>query len=143
MLWLFGQIWLWLLVSFLLGAAVMWLLTRATRTRAPAEPEPVRPAAEPAAPAEAEQTQYLPPATHHDSTHYDAQYYDDEPERVYNDYPEVDPDEPYPPLDSGGYPLPDPEPRMSGELDWPAGDEEPDRWPHEDEPAPRRPGRGG
>lgn len=158
MLWLFGQIWLWLLISFLLGAAVMWVLTQAApriRPRAAvAEPEPPRPPAEPSTPIEAERTRHFAPAAepahydHHDDHHYDHryehyEYHDEEPERVYNDYPDVDPDEPYQPQDSGGYPLPDPEPRLSGELNWPsARDHPPPDRPRADQPA-RRPGRGG
>ncbi|MBB4687907.1 LapA family protein [Amycolatopsis jiangsuensis] len=151
MLWLFGQIWLWLLVSFLLGAAVMWLLTRMARPRAEgagateaARPEPSRPPAEPPAPTDAEQTHYLPPveeSPHDDFGYHDSGYHEEDPGRVYNDYPEIDPDEPYPPRDAVGYP--EPEPRLSGELDWPADEEYADDWPHEDEPAQRRPGRSG
>ncbi|WP_326566625.1 LapA family protein [Amycolatopsis rhabdoformis] len=163
MLWLFGQIWLWLLVAFLLGALVMWLIMRVGRPKRAAEP--ARAAADPGAfgaagtsaaartsgtlpvaaeePSEAERTQYIP------VTAYD---YNEQPERVYNDYPEVDPDEPYAPDEPSGHRigrLPDPEPHLSGDLNWPA-EKDPadsvDQWPHDDEPhesAPRRPGRGG
>ncbi|SFO37282.1 LapA family protein [Amycolatopsis rubida] len=150
MLWLFGQIWLWLLVSFLLGAAVMWLFTRAARPKAEAEAEPYRPAA---APAEepAEETRHIPQANpYEDYEDYEEPaypHYEDQPERVYNDYPDVDPDEPYhgqhATHDSAGHPLPDPEPRLSGELSWPEDDQRSPHWPHGDEPAPRRPGRSG
>ncbi|TNC28078.1 hypothetical protein [Amycolatopsis alkalitolerans] len=47
MLWLFGQIWLWLLAAFVLGAAAGALVMR--RARRPAPP-----------PVQAEQTQWLP-----------------------------------------------------------------------------------
>jgi hypothetical protein len=41
MLWLFGQIWLWSLISFALGAAVTaLLLTRVNRERAKPQPAP-------------------------------------------------------------------------------------------------------
>ncbi|MFD2474181.1 LapA family protein [Amycolatopsis silviterrae] len=157
MLWLFGQIWLWLLVSFLLGAAVMWLFTRASRPKA--EADPYRPAAAPVE-APAEETRHIPPANPYED-HGDYRdredhsgyaepaypHYDDQPERVYNDYPDVDPDEPYhaqqPAQDPAGHPLPDPEPRLSGELSWPEDDQRSPHWPHDDEPAPRRPGRSG
>ncbi|WP_033294454.1 LapA family protein [Amycolatopsis jejuensis] len=140
MLWLFGQIWLWLLVSFLLGAAVMWLLTRMTRPKRAAEPVAAAPLPVPV-PVEdpAEETRYFPPVNPYDSGHYD--------DEVYNDYPDVDPDEPYDPhhapQNSGGHPLPDPEPRLSGELNWPAEDPPAPHWPDDNEPAPRRPGRSG
>ncbi|WP_020664385.1 hypothetical protein [Amycolatopsis benzoatilytica] len=146
MLWLFGQIWLWLLVSFLLGATATWLLMRTARPK-----RAVQPSAPLAAPVEqpAEETRHIP-ANPYDSG-YEEPYghYEDEPERVYNDYPEVDPDEPYDARypDSGARPLPDPEadlrPRLSGELNWPGQDQQSPHWPHSDEPAPRRPGRGG
>jgi hypothetical protein len=143
MLWLFGQIWVWLLIAFLLGALVMWLIMRAARPKLPGrdpKPEP----AEVPEPVEAEQTQYIP-VTH----------YDEPPAPVYNDYPEVDPDDPYPAERSGGHwrehtgELPEAEPHLSGELNWPRTDEAGHpggEWPHEDgpaQPAPRRPGRGG
>jgi hypothetical protein len=50
MWWLFGQIWLWLLVAFVLGAATAAVLIRAGRRRTP--PPPVAPA---------EQTQWIAP----------------------------------------------------------------------------------
>ncbi|WP_116200365.1 LapA family protein [Amycolatopsis circi] len=165
MLWLFGQIWLWLLVSFLLGAAVMWLFTRAARPKADPDPgpgsgsgsgsgagigaeaQPYRPAAAPVE-APTEETRHIPRANPYEDYEEPAYpHYDDQPERVYNDYPEVDPDEPYderrPTHDSAGHPLPDPEPRLSGELSWPDDDQRSPHWPHDDEPAPRRPGRSG
>jgi len=146
MLWLFGQIWLWLLVSFLLGAAAAGLLMRAARPK-PAEEPRYLPAAE--SPAEE------PPANPYQDYDEPYRHYEDEPERgyeperVYNDYPDVDPDEPY----DAHYPAAgaharhepeaDPHPRLSGELNWPAGDQPGPHWPHEDDPAPRRPGRSG
>ncbi|PXY37161.1 hypothetical protein DI005_36910 [Prauserella sp. PE36] len=58
MLWLFGQIWLWLLISFALGAGLTALLfRRPARQRPPERPVPP-PAAPP--PAEAEETRHLP-----------------------------------------------------------------------------------
>ncbi|MEV0071664.1 MULTISPECIES: LapA family protein [unclassified Amycolatopsis] len=148
MLWLFGQIWLWLLIAFLLGALVMWLIMRAGRPKRSREPAASAAGAGstsgslPAVPepSDAERTQYIPVPT------YD---YDEQPERVYNDYPAVDPDEPYAPDEPSGHRigrLPDPEPHLSGDLNWPAAEEPADEWPHNDEPresAPRRPGRGG
>ncbi|QRP46700.1 LapA family protein [Amycolatopsis sp. FDAARGOS 1241] len=139
MLWLFGQIWLWLLVAFLLGALVMWLITRAARPKPRREAEAAVPErVEVPEPVEAERTQYIP-VTH----------YDEPPERVYNDYPDVDPDEPYAADNESGHrtgELPDAEPRLSGDLNWPAADGPAGDWPREDEAhesAPRRPGRGG
>ncbi|WP_406638992.1 LapA family protein [Amycolatopsis sp. WGS_07] len=147
MLWLFGQIWLWLLVSFLLGAAVMWLFTRAARPKT--EADPYRPAAAPVE-APAEETRHIPPANPYEDYGDHGAYeepayphYDDQPERVYNDYPDVDPDEPYHAQQQPDHPLPDPEPRLSGELSWPEDDQRSPHWPHDDEPAPRRPGRSG
>ncbi|WP_432848241.1 LapA family protein [Amycolatopsis sp. CA-161197] len=147
MLWLFGQIWLWLLVAFLLGALVMWLIMRAGRPKRPREADSIPAAGSTSGslpdvpePSDAERTQYIPVPS------YD---YDEQPERVYNDYPEVDPDEPYTPDEAPGHHigrLPDPEPHLSGDLNWPAAEEPVDAWPHDDEPhesAPRRPGRGG
>ncbi|MBB5853316.1 hypothetical protein ACFQ05_08435 [Amycolatopsis umgeniensis] len=69
MLWLFGQIWLWLLISFALGCGVTWLLMRGERQERPA-PEPERVAAAPVEPEpepvpellSTEQTQFIPPA---------------------------------------------------------------------------------
>lgn len=80
MLWLFGQIWLWLLIAFALGCGVTWLMMRGERPeQAIYEPVPSpRPAVphrlepEPAPPPlEVEQTQFLPPARIHDDEPYD------------------------------------------------------------------------
>jgi len=83
MLWLFGQIWLWLLISFALGCGVTWLMMRGERREQPApepaparEPEravPVYPEPEPLS---AEQTQFIPPARIQD----DDEPYDQEAE---------------------------------------------------------------
>jgi hypothetical protein len=146
MLWLFGQIWLWLLVAFLLGAAVMWLLMRATRPKPLAEHEfdeydeaDEEPLNVPA-PLEAERTQYIPVGRYEHEDH-------PQPERVYNDYPEVDPDEPYEPEDHAEGRLPEPEARLSGDLGWPAAAETDaettGEWLRTDQPSPRQPGRGG
>lgn len=70
MFWLFGQIWLWLLISFALGCGVTWLMTRGERRAQPAsEPAPIQERERTAAPAyvepeplSAEQTQFIPPA---------------------------------------------------------------------------------
>jgi hypothetical protein len=144
MLWLFGQIWLWLLIAFLLGAAVMWLLMRAARPKPVAERETYEhdeadeEPLEVPAPLEAERTQYIPVGQ------YD---HDESPERVYNDYPEVDPDEPYVPEDHAEGRLPEPEARLSGDLGWPAtaetDAETTGEWLRTDQPSPRQPGRGG
>jgi hypothetical protein len=133
MVWLFGQIWLWLIVAFALGAVSAWLVLRAAQ-RPKQEPRPA-PAPEPELyydePLAAEQTQFIPatsftpPASH---------YEDDEPEPVGHR--------------EGHLPLP-PQ-RGANAEDWPAeeepawpeADDQPDathRWP----PAPHQPGRGG
>jgi hypothetical protein len=134
MFWLFGEIWVWLIVSFALGAVTTWLVMRA-RTHAPeaAAPEPY-PAYEPL-PLAAEETQYIP-ATH-------------EPE--YDDYPEyhhkaID-DEPYDQEADGhreGH-LPMPPPRPARDDYWPGAEQQP-AWPESEEAGQqqwRQPGRGG
>ncbi|KZB87194.1 hypothetical protein [Amycolatopsis regifaucium] len=140
MLWLFGQIWLWLLISFALGCGVTWLMMRGDRreqaTPASAAPEPERAAPVPAyadpdpgpvpVPLEAEQTQFIPPARVHD----DDEPYDQEPEghregkltpepvrpaQVYH------PREPEPVARNGGHGH-EPEPVWPSDEDWPPGD---------------------
>lgn len=49
MLWLFAQIWLWLLAAFVLGAITTAVVMRTARRRTPPPPVP------------AEQTQWIPP----------------------------------------------------------------------------------
>lgn len=144
MFWLFGQIWLWLLAAFALGAAVTWLLMR-TLDR-PKEPvyEPYEDAGYPEdeeheeyaeaeypeehEPLEAERTQFIPPArVDHDG------YYDDEPY-----------DQETAGHREGRLPYPPPKPGTSPE-EWPAEDEP--AWPAAEDsgwpPAPHQPGRGG
>jgi hypothetical protein len=129
MLWLFGQIWLWLLISFALGCGVTWLMMRGDRREHAApeperavpvhvEPEPVVPV-----PLAAEQTQFIPPARIHD----DDELYDQEPEghregqlppepvhspQVYH------PQEPEPAGRNGGHGH-EPEPVWPSDEDWP------------------------
>lgn len=83
MLWLFGQIWLWLLIAFALGCGVTWLMMRGERREQPAYEQvpssgPALPhTPEPApAPLETEQTRFIPPARIHD----DDEPYDQEAE---------------------------------------------------------------
>lgn len=133
MLWLFGQIWLWLIVSFALGAVATWLLMRAfQRQLQPQESayEPF-PEKEPDEVSPTEQTQFIPapPFT---------------PSEPLLDY--RFPDEPYD-QESDGHregrlPMPPPRPAPAAE-DWPT-EEEP-VWPAaEDLDATRRwPGRSG
>ncbi|OXM51241.1 hypothetical protein CFP71_25640 [Amycolatopsis thailandensis] len=141
MLWLFGQIWLWLLISFALGCGVTWLMTRGERrertapepsARVPeraavhAEPEP-EPVPELLS---SEQTQFIPPARIQD----DDEPYDQEaeghregqltpePVRAYR------PEQPEPAARNGegGH---EPEPVWPSDEDWP--------------PAGHRPGQSG
>lgn len=131
MVWLFGQIWLWLIIAFALGALTAWLVLRPTRRPKPApEPEPVRePEPEPL---EAERTQFIPAAWQSPGHEHPRETaVDDEPEPVGHR--------------EGRLPLP---PQRGAEAeDWPA-QEEP-AWPEADdlpEAAPRwphQPGRGG
>ncbi|WP_410648101.1 hypothetical protein [Amycolatopsis sp. cmx-4-54] len=87
MLWLFGQIWLWLLISFALGCGATWLLMRGERRERPAAEPVARPELPAPVPAEpepepvpellsTEQTQFLPPARVQD----DDEPYDQETE---------------------------------------------------------------
>jgi hypothetical protein len=70
MLWLFGQIWLWLLLSFLLGAVLTWVVLTVLQREKKAEPatgepdeEPVpRPAPDFSEETAAERTQFIPAA---------------------------------------------------------------------------------
>ncbi|WP_103351216.1 hypothetical protein [Amycolatopsis sp. CA-128772] len=129
MLWLFGQIWLWLVVAFALGALTSWLLLRAAQRPKPApEPEPeYEPEYEPAPPPlSTEQTQFIPAAW--------AQH---EPERR----PPA-PDEPEPVGHREGH-LPLPPQRGAEAEDWPTEDEP--AWPESEEATPQwphQPGRG-
>ena len=138
MVWLFGQIWLWLIVAFALGALCAWLILRTTQRPKPAQDwEPAQdPPTEPSYAAEpeplaAEQTQFIPAASLHPPDEY---YETDEPEPAGHR--------------EGHLPLP---PQRGPQVDdWPA-EEEP-AWPEADDlpdatrqwpPAPHQPGRGG
>ncbi len=144
MLWLFGQIWLWLLISFGLGCGVTWLMTRGER-REHAAPEPV-PAGGPehAAPVHtepeplsAEQTQFIPPARIQDEDEpYDQ---DAEGHREGQLIPEpvrpalVHPyEEPEPAARNGEY-------GHEAEPIWPSDED----WPPAGRGAQRRPGQSG
>ncbi|WP_328448129.1 MULTISPECIES: hypothetical protein [unclassified Amycolatopsis] len=130
MVWLFGQIWLWLIVAFALGALSAWLVLRTTRRPEPEprheyEPEPYY---EPTA---AEQTQFIPAASFQPTE--ESRYDEDTPEPVGHR--------------EGHLPLP---PQRGAEADdwpaeeepaWPGADDLPDathQWPQ----APHQPGRG-
>ncbi|RSM67048.1 hypothetical protein DMH03_08285 [Amycolatopsis sp. WAC 01376] len=144
MLWLFGQIWLWLLIAFALGCGVTWLLMRGEpRERPAAEPvahEPVRavaPEPEPEPVPEllsTERTQFIPPARIHE----DDEPFDQEaeghregqltPELVHGYHPE----QPEPAAKNGesGH---EPEPVWPSDEDWPPAGRAPEH----------RPGQGG
>jgi hypothetical protein len=132
MVWLFGQIWLWLIIAFALGALTSWLVLRAAqRPKAapepePYEPEPYEPEPEPLA---TEQTQFIPAAWMQPGT--------ERPESVHDD------EEPEPVGHREGR-LPLPPQRGPQAEDWPT-EEEP-AWPEADEVTPQwphQPGRGG
>ncbi|RSM81841.1 hypothetical protein DL991_07115 [Amycolatopsis sp. WAC 01375] len=144
MLWLFGQIWLWLLIAFALGCGVTWLLMRGERRERPAaepvahepagavahepEPEPVPELLS------TERTQFIPPARIHD----DDEPFDQEaeghregqltPELVHGYHPE----QPEPAAKNGesGH---EPEPVWPSDEDWPPARRAPEH----------RPGQGG
>ncbi|MEU0534571.1 hypothetical protein [Amycolatopsis tolypomycina] len=131
MFWLFGQIWLWLIVAFGLGALTSWLVLRATQ-RPKAEPapaeEPEEAMYEPPPPLSTEQTQFIPAAW--------AQH---APERHAEPHDDADDEE------AGhreGH-LPLPPQRGTDAEDWPT-EEEP-AWPQAEEAPqwPHQPGRGG
>jgi hypothetical protein len=134
MVWLFGQIWLWLIVAFALGALCAWLVLRATQRPRPAEREPEyepEPYYEPE-PSAAEQTQFIPAASFQPTE--ESRYDEDTPEPAGHR--------------EGHLPLP---PQRGPQAeDWPA-EEEP-AWPEADDlpdathqwpQAPHQPGRGG
>ncbi|MEV5715751.1 hypothetical protein AB0L41_17770 [Amycolatopsis mediterranei] len=134
MFWLFGQIWLWLIVAFALGALTSWLVLRATPRPRPepareAEPDDEAPRYEPP-PFSTEQTQFIPAAWAQHAPEPRADVDDEEPDPVGHR--------------EGHLPLP---PQRASETeDWPT-EEEP-AWPQAEEPpdATRRwhqPGRGG
>lgn len=123
MMWLFGQIWLWLIIAFALGALTSWLVLRGTagRTRPEPfpepeavyehEPEPVVPD-----PLSTEQTQFIPAAwAQHEPTRTTAFPDEGEPEPVGHR--------------EGQLPLP---PQRGPQAeDWPTEDEP--AWPEADE----------
>ncbi|MEV6875169.1 hypothetical protein [Amycolatopsis sp. NPDC051128] len=137
MLWLFGQIWLWLIVAFVLGVLTAWLVLRASPRP---KPEPAGEAGEPAeprhepTPSAAEQTQFIPAAwAQHAPDWTDDRFPGEEQESEPDGHRE------------GRLPLP---PQRGAQAEnwfaeeepaWPEADEVPDatrRWPHQ-------PGRGG
>lgn len=135
MMWLFGEIWLWLLIAFALGAITSWLVLRVTQ-RPKAEPQPyyeAEPEYEPEPePLAAEQTQFIPaawvqPDAERPESH---RFADDEPEAEPTGHRE------------GRLPLP---PQRTPQAeDWPT-EEEP-AWPESEDAAPQwphQPGRGG
>ncbi|MFE0023696.1 hypothetical protein [Amycolatopsis sp. NPDC059021] len=169
MFWLFAQIWLWLLLAFLLGALVTWLLMRAAQRReapaeaAYAEPEPepdheghegheIYEAREPA-PHAAEETQYIPQAAYaeedqghlEDDHHYPHDEYSHDEPHYLNEEPDVPEPEGH---REGQLPAPAPPHAQHGQEEpaWPAADDwpsEPQDGPAPDGPPPRshQPGR--
>ncbi|WP_326957177.1 hypothetical protein [Amycolatopsis sp. NBC_01286] len=130
MVWLFGQIWLWLIVAFALGAVSAWLVLRTQHTA----PEPTRepePYYEPTPRDEAEQTQFIPAANFQPTE--ESRYDEDTPEPAGHR--------------EGHLPLP---PQRGAQDEywpaeeepvWPEADDLPDathQWPQ----APHQPGRG-
>src|SRR2546423_15562769 len=127
MVWLFGQIWLWLIIAFALGALTSWLVLRAAQHEKP-EPEPVEEAHYEPEPLVAEQTQFIPAAW--------AQHQPDRTENAYDNEPE--------PAGHRERHLPLPPQRGPEAEDWPT-EEEP-AWPETEEATQRWPhqtGRGG
>ena len=129
MVWLFGQIWLWLVIAFALGALTSWLVLRtAQRPKPEPQPEP-EPEVRYEEPSATEQTQFIPAAWMQPGT--------ERPEAVHED------DEPEPAGHREGH-LPLPPQRGAQAEDWPT-EEEP-AWPESEEAAPQwphQPGRGG
>ncbi|MGW5747813.1 hypothetical protein [Amycolatopsis sp. NPDC003861] len=130
MFWLFGQIWLWLIVAFALGALTSWLVLRTTKSPQPAREEKpeAEPAYEPPPPLSTEQTQFIPAAW--------AQHPPDRRAGAPDD------DEQDPVGHREGH-LPLPPQRGAQAEDWPT-EEEP-AWPESEEAPqwPQQPGRGG
>lgn len=132
MLWLFGQIWLWLLVAFALGAVTTWLLMRALQRQQQPPESAYEPFPEEEPVSSAEQTQFIPaPPFAPSEPLQDYHFVDDEP---YDQAPDGHRE--------GRLPMPPPRPAPASE-DWPT-EEEP-VWPvAEDLDATRRwPGRSG
>ncbi|MGW3963317.1 hypothetical protein ACWED2_26105 [Amycolatopsis sp. NPDC005003] len=134
MFWLFGQIWLWLIVAFALGALTSWLVLRAAQRPRPEpvrEPEPEPEPYEPPPPLSTEQTQFIPAAWAQHAPGPRAAVPDDE---------EGDP------VGHREGHLPLPPQRGAQDEDWPT-EEEP-AWPQAEEPPDagrqwHQPGRGG
>jgi hypothetical protein len=134
MVWLFGQIWLWLIIAFALGALTSWLVLRAAQHPHPEpepepEPEPAEDAGHEPEPLAVEQTQFIPAAWMQPGTERPPAVHDDEePEPVGHH--------------EGRLPLP---PQRGAQAeDWPV-EEEP-AWPESEDAAPQwpqQPGRGG
>ncbi len=138
MVWLFGQIWLWLIIAFTLGALTSWLVLRTAQRPKPQpqhqprfepEPEPEFVEDDRYEPSAAEQTQFIPAAWMQPGT--------ERPESIHDD------EEPEPAGHREGH-LPLPPQRGAQAEDWPT-EEEP-AWPEADEVTPQwphQPGRGG
>jgi hypothetical protein len=144
MMWLFGQIWLWLIVAFALGALTSWLVLRATPHARPDlppeheyeaeyehEPEPVVPD-----PLSTEQTQFIPAAwAQHEPTRTTAFPDEGEPEPAGHREGQL----PLPPQrgpQAEDWPTED-------EPAWPEADEHPNATPTATPRWPHQPGRGG
>jgi hypothetical protein len=92
MLWLFGQIWVWLLIAFLLGAAVASLVFTAMNRRRDDEPtgryddveDPVLPV---------EETEFIPATAEYDEHYEDPPRPAEYPPRPQNDWPPEDVDD--------------------------------------------------
>jgi hypothetical protein len=133
MVWLFGQIWLWLIVAFALGALTSWLVLRSAQHSEPEpelEPEP-EPSYEPE-PLAVEQTQFIPAAWAQGGHAGDHRF-------------PADDDDPAPePVGHREGRLPLPPQRGAQDEEWPT-EEEP-AWPESEEATPQwphQPGRGG
>ncbi|MBN6034975.1 hypothetical protein [Amycolatopsis sp. 195334CR] len=167
MLWLFGQIWVWLLVAFGLGVLLTWVVLsvvhRKELARAEAAALPSRPFYEDEAPAA--------PVVYPEDDYDDGFTYDERPRNGHahpepnayghdNDFPKEDQDEPYAghdpypdsypgnlhPVDAypdDGYPrddYPDERPRggQPDEIEWPVENAQP-AWPTDEDWPPAEP----
>jgi hypothetical protein len=137
MFWLFGQIWLWLIVAFALGAVTSWLVLHAAPRPRPepaareAEFDDEAPPYEPPPPLSTEQTQFIPAAWAQHAPEPRTEVHDDEEAAPVGHR-------------EGHLPLP-PQRGVQAE-DWPT-EEEP-AWPQAEEPPDatrqwHQPGRGG
>ncbi|MET8995322.1 hypothetical protein [Amycolatopsis sp. Hca4] len=132
MFWLFGQIWLWLIVAFALGALTSWVVLRAA-ARPRSEPvrdvEPEPDDHEPPPPLSTEQTQFIPAAWAQHAPERRGGLHDDE--------------EAEPVGHREGH-LPLPPQRGAQDEQWPTEDEP--AWPESEEATPQwpqQPGRSG